>query len=54
MHDLINIHGMHLKHCVTAQDAFLKRVATYGGVAGVVRSVACLERVIAMSEVQAA
>lgn len=37
-----------------AQAAFLKRVATYGGVAGVVRSVACLERVIAMSEVQAA
>jgi len=37
-----------------AQDAFLKRVATYGGVAGVVRSVACLERVIAMSEVRAA
>jgi len=37
-----------------AQAAFLKRVATYGGVAGVVRSVACLERVIAMSEVRAA
>ena len=37
-----------------AQDAFLERVATYGGVAGVVRSVACLERVIAMSEVRAA
>ena len=37
-----------------AQDAFLKRVATYGGVAGVVRSTAQLQALIAMYEVQAA
>lgn len=37
-----------------AQDAFLKRVATYGGVSGVVRSTAQLQALIAMSEVQAA
>lgn len=37
-----------------AQDAFLKRVATYGGVSGVVRSTAQLQALIAMSEAQAA
>ena len=37
-----------------AQDAFLKRVATYGGVSGVVRSTAQLQALIAMYEVQAA
>lgn len=46
MHDLTNNHEMRMKCCVRPQDAFLKRVATSGGVSGVVRSTGDIAHII--------
>ena len=49
MHDLTNNHEMRMKCCVRPQEAFLKRVATSGGVSGVVRSTGDLQALLGIS-----